>query len=327
MAKKNQPFNPFDPNSTKKKTIPRAVRDQQSTPAPRTGPPQPIATPEPAPVEEEPSRPAIPLAHLPSDVDDSPVKEEPLEETTDSPSKIELTTGEVEVEDAVESEVTEPEPTVEEVEVGGELQETEDPEQVGEGEEPEQIGEGVELEDGEEGPATASGLGRGVGLKRAEEEVSEELVATTEERVSGLIAESKQLAADAGMAVPRTVPEVPAVENLPDGQKFRPAAPPKEKGRPRPRRRKIKPPPAKRVTKLNRRKYMEFKVDLREILEEEDVPDEHRANVLGTTWARGERSGIGAALEYVQEKEDEGILSEPAANRIRRVLKSYRTER
>jgi hypothetical protein len=318
LAKKNQPFNPFDPNSTKKKTIPRAVRDQQSTPAPRTGPPQPLATPEPTPVEEEPSRPAIPLAHLPSDVDDSPVKEEPLEETTDSPSKSEPTADEVEIEPVAESEVVDPEPTVEEAE---------EPEQVAEGEEPEQISEGVELEDGEEGPATASGLGRGVGLKRAEEEVSEELVATTEERVSGLIAESKQLAADAGMAVPRAVPEVPAVENIPDGQKFRPAAPPKEKGRPRPRRRKIKPPPAKRVTKLNRRKYMEFKVDLREILEEEDVPDEHRANVLGTTWARGERSGIGAALEYVQEKEDEGILSEPAANRIRRVLKSYRTER
>jgi len=78
---------------------------------------------------------------------------------------------------------------------------------------------------------------------------------------------------------------------------------------------------------LNRRKYMYFKVDLREIMEEENVPDEHRANVLGSTWAKGERSGIGAALEYVNDKEEEGVLSEAAANRIRTVLKSYRTER
>lgn len=291
MAKKNEPFNPFDPNSTKKKTIPRATRPQQSTPAPRTGPPQPIATPEPTPVEEAPSRPAIPLAHLPSEEEDTPIKEELREVTQDSPLEIEDTPEAVEV----VPEVAEPVPTVE--------------------------------DEGGDGPATASGLGRRVGLKRAEEDEDEEIIATTEERISGLIAESKQLATNAGMAVPKSAPDVPAVENIPDGQKFRTAAPAKEKGKPRPRRRKIKPPPAKRVTKLSRRKYMEFKVDLREILEEENVPDEHRANVLGTTWAKGERAGIGAALEYVQEKEDEGVLSEPAANRIRKVLKSYRTER
>jgi hypothetical protein len=72
---------------------------------------------------------------------------------------------------------------------------------------------------------------------------------------------------------------------------------------------------------------MEYKVDLREILEEEDVPEEHRANVLGTTWARGERSGITAAEDYVNEKLAEGVLTEESAQRILKVLRRYTTRR
>ena len=92
------------------------------------------------------------------------------------------------------------------------------------------------------------------------------------------------------------------------------------------RRQRVKTP-SKRVTKLDRRKYMEYKVDLREILEEEDVPEEHRANVLGTTWARGERSGITAAEDYVNEKLAEGVLTEKSAQRILKVLRRYTTRR
>ena len=92
------------------------------------------------------------------------------------------------------------------------------------------------------------------------------------------------------------------------------------------RRQRVKTP-SKRVTKLDRRKYMEYKVDLREILEEEDVPEEHRANVLGTTWARGERSGITAAEDYVNEKLAEGVLTEESAQRILKVLRRYTTRR
>ena len=84
---------------------------------------------------------------------------------------------------------------------------------------------------------------------------------------------------------------------------------------------------SKRTTKLDRRRYMEYKVDLREILEEEDVPEEHRANVLGTTWARGERSGITAAEDYVNEKLAEGVLTDAAAQRILSVLRRYTTKR
>lgn len=103
---------------------------------------------------------------------------------------------------------------------------------------------------------------------------------------------------------------------------------PEEHGAPpfRRRRQRVKIP-SKRVIKLDRRKYMDYKVDLREILEEENVPEEHRANVLGTTWARGERTGINDAEDYVKGKLAEGILTEAAAQRILSVLKRYTTKR
>ena len=85
--------------------------------------------------------------------------------------------------------------------------------------------------------------------------------------------------------------------------------------------------PSKRIVKLNRRKYMEFKVDVREIMEEENVDEEHRANLLGSTWAKGERQGIDAAIEFVEQKLEDEIISDMTAERIIKVLKGYRKVR
>jgi len=297
LAKKAKPFNPFDPNSIKPKAKPRSDHAPSAAPNRTAGPPAPIAPSEPLPPESATSRPAIPLAHLTPDVEEPIPETEPEEEPSGEHGEADLTVEE-EVSEASEEPLEIQPPSVE------------------------------PMEDEEESPSpvTASGLDRGVGLRNQEEPEVDSIEISAEERVSDLIAESKQLAVESGMEVPDT-PESKKVH--PDIQIpkhfIQPAK--KERGKPRPRRRKVKPPPAKRVVKLNRRKYMDFKVDLREIMEEENVPDEHRANVLGSTWAKGERSGIDAALEYVNEKEDEGVLSDAAANRIRKVLKSYRTER
>ena len=115
---------------------------------------------------------------------------------------------------------------------------------------------------------------------------------------------------------PDAVPElkIPAIKEEAGGPPFR-------------RRRQRVKTPSKRTTKLDRRRYMDYKVDLREILEEEDVPEEHRANVLGTTWARGERTGISDAEDYVNEKLSEGVLTDAAAQRILTVLRRYTTKR
>jgi len=301
LAKKAKPFNPFDPNSIKPKAKPRSDRVPSTAPRTSAGPPAPIAPAEPLPPEESTSRPAIPLAHLTPDIEEPSPETEPVEEPSDEPAdepaEADLTT------ETEESEATDEPLEIQPLAVEPIADEEESP-----------------------SPVTASGLDRRVGLRNQEEPEVEANEISAEERVSGLIAESKQSAAESGMDAQESPEPVKVHPDLQLTQHF--VQPPKkEKGKGRPRRRKVKPPPAKRVVKLNRRKYMDFKVDLREIMEEENVPDEHRANVLGSTWAKGERSGIDAALEYVNEKEDEGILSEPAANRIRRVLKSYRTER
>jgi hypothetical protein len=72
---------------------------------------------------------------------------------------------------------------------------------------------------------------------------------------------------------------------------------------------------------------MEFKVDVREILAEEDIDEEHRANVLGGAWAKGERQGIEEAVEFVNSKLEEGILTEAAAERMIKVIRGYTTRR
>jgi hypothetical protein len=297
LAKKAKPFNPFDPNSIKPKAKPRLDRPPTTAPRISTGPPAPIAPSEPLPPEESTSRPAIPLAHLTPDIEETSPETEPVEQPSDEPAEADLTT------EAEESEGTDEPLEIQPLAVEPIADEEESP-----------------------SPVTASGLDRRVGLRNQEEPEVEANEISAEERVSGLIAESKQSAAESGMDVQESPEPKKVHPDLQLTQHF--VQPPKkEKGKGRPRRRKVKPPPAKRVVKLNRRKYMYFKVDLREIMEEENVPDEHRANVLGSTWAKGERSGIDAALEYVNDKEEEGILSEAAANRIRTVLKSYRTER
>jgi len=85
--------------------------------------------------------------------------------------------------------------------------------------------------------------------------------------------------------------------------------------------------PAKRVKKLHRGKYMEFKYDVRRILEEENVEDEHRSNVLGQTWAKGERQGVGDAKEFLEGKVEDGIISEKCSNRIIKLIDSLTTRR
>ena len=85
--------------------------------------------------------------------------------------------------------------------------------------------------------------------------------------------------------------------------------------------------PTKRVRKLHRGKYMEFKYDVRKILEEESVEDEHRSNVLGQTWAKGERQGVSEAKEFLEEKVAAGIITESCANRIIKLIDSLTTRR
>ena len=72
---------------------------------------------------------------------------------------------------------------------------------------------------------------------------------------------------------------------------------------------------------------MEFKYDMRRILEDEGVEDEHRSNVLSQTIAKGQRQGVDEAKIFLQEKMDAGIISEKCLSRIEKLIDSLTTRR
>ena len=79
--------------------------------------------------------------------------------------------------------------------------------------------------------------------------------------------------------------------------------------------------------KLNRQKILEFKYVAREILDNPDVPEEHRSNVLGQIIAKGERISIDAAMEFIEQKNRELILTDEIADKLRSEIKSISTRR
>lgn len=79
--------------------------------------------------------------------------------------------------------------------------------------------------------------------------------------------------------------------------------------------------------KLNRRKQLEFRFDARSILDNSDVAEEHRSNVFGQIWAKGERMGIQSAIEYISQKEEEGILNSDVSEELVALIKNYAIKR
>ena len=82
-----------------------------------------------------------------------------------------------------------------------------------------------------------------------------------------------------------------------------------------------------KVKKLNRQRYNDYKYAARDILEDERVADEHRSNLLGQIWAKGERVGIEASLEFISEKEEQLIIDVEIAQRLRDLVKALTTRR
>ena len=82
-----------------------------------------------------------------------------------------------------------------------------------------------------------------------------------------------------------------------------------------------------KVKKLNRQRYNDYKYAARDILEDDRVADEHRSNLLGQIWAKGERIGIEASLEFISEKEEQLIIDEEIAQRLTDLVKALTTRR
>ena len=82
-----------------------------------------------------------------------------------------------------------------------------------------------------------------------------------------------------------------------------------------------------KVKKLNRQRYNDYKYAAREILSEESVADEHRSNLLGQIWAKGERIGVDASFEFIAEKQEQLIISEDIAQQLKDLVKALTTRR
>jgi hypothetical protein len=81
------------------------------------------------------------------------------------------------------------------------------------------------------------------------------------------------------------------------------------------------------VKKLDRRKYLEYKYVVRDLLDDETIAEENRSNVLGQVWAKGERIGVDAAVEFIDEKQAELIIPKSVADELRSLVKRYTTKR
>lgn len=83
----------------------------------------------------------------------------------------------------------------------------------------------------------------------------------------------------------------------------------------------------KQEKKLNRQKYLEYKYAAKEILDNPNVPEEHRSNVLGQIWAKGERLGIDDCLAYIEQKEAELVIPEDVGVELKDLVKRMTTKR
>lgn len=83
----------------------------------------------------------------------------------------------------------------------------------------------------------------------------------------------------------------------------------------------------KQEKKLNRQKYLEYKYAAKDILDNPNVPEEHRSNVLGQIWAKGERLGIDECVEFIEQKEAELILPEEVSTQLKDLVKRMTTKR
>ena len=106
----------------------------------------------------------------------------------------------------------------------------------------------------------------------------------------------------------------------------KPPVPTKKTTRPY-RRKKPDFQPAIREKRLDRSRHMEYKYEMRGLLQEIDVAEEHRSALLGSIWAKGERQNIEESKQFILDKENEGILSEAQVSDLLAIVDDYTIRR
>lgn len=85
--------------------------------------------------------------------------------------------------------------------------------------------------------------------------------------------------------------------------------------------------PANRAKRLDRSRHMEYKYEMRRILDEIDVLEEYRSNILATVWARGERQTSKEANDFLIDKVSEGIIDENQMSILKKLVDGYTIRR
>lgn len=173
-------------------------------------------------------------------------------------------------------------------------------------------------------PSAPARAGKSVGLRKQSGTKQSELQRKTDERARELIEATRIKATETQSAKEESFQKKKEPTN-PFKKQAKPAGQQRRGGRQGKRNRPQGQ--AKRVKKLNQGKSMEFKYDMRRILEDEGVEDEHRSNVLSQTIAKGQRQGVDEAKIFLQEKMDAGIITEKCLSRIEKLIDSLTTRR
>jgi len=93
------------------------------------------------------------------------------------------------------------------------------------------------------------------------------------------------------------------------------------------RRKKPDFQPAIREKRLDRSRHMEYKYEMRGLLQEIDVAEEHRSALLGSIWAKGERQNTEESKQYILDKEKEGILNQEQVSGLLAIVDDYTIRR
>ena len=101
------------------------------------------------------------------------------------------------------------------------------------------------------------------------------------------------------------------------------SAPPKKRGR----KPKNSFQPAERKRRLDRSRHMEYKYEVRRLLVELNVDEEHRSSLLGTIWAKGERQTVSDAKDFLITKHSEGVIDEHQLETLNKVVDGYTVRR
>ena len=85
--------------------------------------------------------------------------------------------------------------------------------------------------------------------------------------------------------------------------------------------------PAERERRLDRSRHMEYKYEVRRLLVELNVDEEHRSSLLGTIWAKGERQTVSDAKDFLITKHSEGVIDEHQLETLNKVVDGYTVRR